>query len=113
MLNPIRTLILATFASTITAPFVLADGEFGGTWKAYADGETAFVKFADRLATERNVLISFGAGNDPDRIRIPGGAYNHLTVGGLKQNLTGVGTLGLARGATVGRWPVDRADSRL
>ena len=43
MQNPIRTLILAVLASTITTPFVLAGGEFGGTWKGYADGETAFV----------------------------------------------------------------------
>ncbi|HUW56414.1 MAG TPA: S8 family serine peptidase [Planctomycetota bacterium] len=55
------------------------------------DGESQFVKLMDWLAVERDVLVAFGSGNSPDRIRIPGGAYNHLTVGGLKENLTEVG----------------------
>jgi len=63
------------------------------------NGEASIVKFMDWLATERNVLISFGAGNDSDRIRIPGGAYNHLTVGALSQDLLGVGNIS-GRGPT-------------
>ena len=55
------------------------------------NGDSNAVKFFDSLATERDALIAFGSGNDGDRIRIPADAYNHLTVGGLKKNLTEVG----------------------
>ncbi len=43
MQSPVRTLIFAVVASTVTASVVLAGDEFVGTWKGYADGQTAFV----------------------------------------------------------------------
>ena len=42
MQSPARALIFAVVTSTITAPVVLAGGEFVGTWKGYADSQTAF-----------------------------------------------------------------------
>ena len=46
-------------------------------------GLFSMTMFMDWMATNRNALIAFGAGNAPGYIAVPGGNYNQITVGGL------------------------------
>ena len=51
-------------------------------------GTYPFTAFFDWLATNRGALVAVGTGTSNDKIGLPGGSYNQLTVGGLNQSLT-------------------------
>ena len=57
-------------------------------------GLYSMTMFMDWMATDRKALIAFGAGNAPDKIAVPGGNYNQITVGGLDITLTHPAALG-------------------